>query len=459
MTIERGDKIARVEGLDFRRRAGNARALSTGMAVISALMALGLRLVGGDARVVVVTAIASVAFAGCALLARTGHAKTAALLLNGLLLLVIFAGAAVNRQIGPGPAFVGFSLFVAAATLPMRGVVVAGLAGAFTIAGMSYVARNEPQAGVPPGSALTYGLTLCFVTTLLSVVQAIHTRRALTQVVEREQRALAAEARAHESLAENRALASQLQQAQKMDALGRMAAAVAHDINNMLTVIRAALTLAEWEMPEPSAARGALQDADQAIASVAGLTQRLLAFSRKSATPAQRVDAHKALSGLADLLPRVLGPSVTLDLRIGDELPPIVAAPVHLEQILLNLAINARDAMPGGGTLRIVARARRLAEGEERDCCAGDWLELEAIDTGSGISDDVMPHLFEPFFTTKPAGQGTGLGLSTCYGIVRQLGGTIRATSAPGERTTFTVLLPRAPNQDADARTAPQAAS
>jgi PAS domain S-box-containing protein len=552
---------AGVQELDRLRRIGNTRALATGLAVVLAVAAVPFLMVGIDRRVVAVTVGASVAFTGCALLARARRGgDAAALLLNLLLVMVLFAGVAVNRQIGPGPAFVGFSLFVAAATLTLRGVVLGGLVGALTIVGMWYVARNEPQLAVPPSAALTYGLTLSFITTMLSVVQAINTRRALSQVVEREQRALTAEARAHESEAryrlitdnmsdlvglldhrghvlyaspsierilgyppeellarsspdaihpedmpraaadfaealahgkargtyrcrdrdgrerwiegvydavpgadgplvavaardvtENRALASQLQQAQKMDALGRMAAAVAHDFNNLLTVIRAGVTLAEWELPGESTGRSALADAEQATGVAAALTQRLLAFARQDAVVAEVIDAREALSGLAELLPRAMGGLVELELRLGADLPLIVAAPVQLEQILLNLAINARDAMPEGGTLAVVARRRSLAEGEEPDCRPGDWLEIKAIDTGLGMSEAVMPHVFEPFFTTKAVGKGTGLGLSTCYGIVRQLGGQIRVASVVGEGTTFTILLPAAAARPEDA--------
>jgi two-component system cell cycle sensor histidine kinase/response regulator CckA len=243
---------------------------------------------------------------------------------------------------------------------------------------------------------------------------------------------------------ENRALAAQLQQAQKMDALGRMAAAVAHDFNNLLTVIRSAITIALWDLPEPTSGRGALLQAEQATIGAAALTSRLLAFSRRAVVALEVIDTHQALSGLSDLLLRVLGPDIEFYVHLEPDLPPIVAAPVQLEQILLNLAINARDAMPKGGKLSVLARSRQLGEAEESDCRPGEWLEVDVKDTGSGMSDDVKEHLFEPFFTTKPVGKGTGLGLSTCYGIVRQLGGNIRAVSALGEGTTFTVLLPRA---------------
>jgi PAS domain S-box-containing protein len=549
---------ARIGELDGRRRARNAYALAIALSVATGATAILLLLAHVDRSVVGVTAAASVAFTGCALVGRRGESAATAPLLNVILGAVLFAGVAVNRQIGPGPAFVGFSLFTAAATLPLRGVVLAGIAGALSIVGMALLAWNEPQVALQPPSALAYGLSLCFVTTVLSVVQTLNTRRALAQVVERERRAVAAEARAQESesryrlttdnmsdlialldeqgrflfaspsfqrilgvspeellrrprpdlmhpedllhaiadfaralesgkargtyrfrdkdgrerwieslydavpgegrtlvavaardVTENRVLTAQLQQAQKMDALGRMAAGVAHDFNNLLTVIRSAITLALWELPESNPNRAALVQAEQATVGAAALTSRLLAFSRGAVVSLEVVDVHRALRGLTDLLPRALGSGIELDVQLEPDLPPIVAAPVQLEQILLNLAINARDAMPDGGRVSVVARSRRLTEGEEADCRPGEWLELDVRDTGSGLTDDARAHLFEPFFTTKPPGQGTGLGLSTCYGIVRQLGGSIRAASAPGEGTTFTVLLPRAASADA----------
>jgi PAS domain S-box-containing protein len=542
-----------VEELDRRRRMRNTRTLSLGMAVLAALLPVPMWLAGIDVRVGLVTLGAAASFGGCAWAARRRQGAVAAAVFNALLALVLFAGVAVNGQIGPGPAFVGFSLFVAVATLPIEGVVAAGLLGAVNVGAMCFVARGAVQLAETPAVALTYGLTLCFVATALSVVQTRNTRRALTQVVDREQRAVAAEARASESEAryrlitdnmsdlvalldegarfiyaspsfervlgldpahlvgretfdlthpedrtraladftealahgkargsyrcrdkvgrerwvewlydavpgpggtvvavaardvtEPRTLAAQLQQAQKMDALGRMAAAVAHDFNNLLMVITAAVSVTRRQLPEGSPGARLLTDAEQAAAGAAALTARLLAFSRQTPVSAAVVDARQALGGLADLLPRALGTRVALKVDLRGDLPPVMAAPVQLEQVLLNLALNARDAMPNGGTLSIVARAIVLSEGEETDCRAGIWLELEVTDTGTGMSDEVMARVFEPFFTTKAAGKGTGLGLSTCYGIVRQLGGSIRVTSRMGEGTTFRVILPRA---------------
>jgi PAS domain S-box-containing protein len=542
-----------VDDLDLKRRIRNTRTLSLGMAAVAAAMVVPIWLTGVDHGVVLVTLAAAAAFGACAWGARTREGPWAAVAFNAVLAAVLFAGVAANRQIGPGPAFVGFSLFVAVGTLPLEGVIAAGVLGALNVAAMCYVAWGEVQLAEPPGAALTYGLVLCFVTTTLSVVQNKNARRALEQVVEREQRAMTAEARASESEAryrlitdsmsdlvalldeqgrfayaspsferllgvapadlvqresselahpddraraasdfaealahgsargayryrdkqgrerwieclydrvagpsgslvavaardvtEQRTLATQLEQAQKMDALGRMAAAIAHDFNNLLMVIGAAISVTRSQMPESSAGARLLGDGEQAVAGAAALTARLLAFSRQTPILAQIVDARQALGGLADLLPRALGPNVALKVDLRGDLPPVLAAPVQLEQVLLNLALNARDAMPGGGTLSILARARELRRGDESDCKPGTWLELSVTDTGTGMSEDVLARVFEPFFTTKPAGKGTGLGLSTCYGIVRQLGGNIRVSSQVGQGTTFRVLLPRA---------------
>jgi signal transduction histidine kinase len=436
-TDRREDARARFEELDGARRARNTRTLALGFCAICVAFAPALLVAGVDAGVSRVTLAAAIAFGVCAWLARKRSDDVAAGMLNVILWAMLFAGVAVNRQIGPAPTLVGFSLFVAAATLPLRAVVAAGAVGASLVLAMWGVARNEPQLATPPSAALTYGLSFCAVTTVLSVVQAINTRRALEKIVDREQRAIAAESRQRE-------VEAQLQQAQKMEALGRMAAAVAHDFNNLLTVTQGAIAVTLRELPEEGKGRASLADAQTATKDAAALTRSLLAFARKSTVPSEPIDTREALRALSGLLPRALGPDVELDVDIDAELPPVIAAPAQLEQVVLNLAVNARDAMPDGGKLAVRARKRRLTDDEERGCVAGDWLELVVRDSGTGMTEDVMAHLFEPFFTTKPAGKGTGLGLSTCYGIVRQLGGTIRAKSAPGKGTTFTVLLPRA---------------
>ncbi|MFT3927052.1 MAG: ATP-binding protein [Myxococcales bacterium] len=406
------------------------RAIALAFACVTLVLAASLLLVGMDTRVVVVPLLAAPLFAAVHRMATDERrGQMVAVLLNCLVTGAVFAAVAANRQIGPGPAFVGFSLFVAGATLPLRGVIVSAFLNAGAVIAMGVVSRNEVQLPATWGTATTYGLALCVVTAILSAIQVRNARRALKQVVTRERQAVALE--------------SQLQQAQKMDALGRMAAAVAHDFNNLLTVIQGAIQIASLNENLAGHTSEILKAADKAAADATQLTKRLLAFSRKEAEQLSIIDSRATLCALADLLPRVLGPSVRLEVGIPSELPSIIAGSTHVEQVLLNLAINARDAMPNGGTLYLQARERAEAVEDDR-AHRGRWLEIKVRDTGTGMPPHVISRLFEPFFTTKAEGKGTGLGLSTCYGIIRRLGGSIRATSTEGVGTDFVILLPAA---------------
>ncbi|HET9766252.1 MAG TPA: ATP-binding protein, partial [Thermoanaerobaculia bacterium] len=175
------------------------------------------------------------------------------------------------------------------------------------------------------------------------------------------------------------------------------------------------------------------------------LTHELLTFSRRQVLRPQLVDVNDELLRLQPLLRPTLGEDVRLELALAQELPPVRIDPAQLEQVIVNLAVNARDAMPGGGDLtlateRVTAPATAANDGDG----AAPWVRLRVRDTGVGMSADVLAHLFEPFFTTKERGRGTGLGLSSVYGAVRQSGGEVRVESAPGEGTTFDVLLPPA---------------
>ncbi|MGH7434662.1 MAG: PAS domain S-box protein, partial [Polyangiaceae bacterium] len=193
-----------VEVLDRKRRMRNTRALAVGLAVMAGVMPLPMWLAGIDAPVAIVTLAGALGFVAVAWATRTHWGGAAAVLLNAFLAVMLFAGVAANRQLGPGPAFVGFSLFVAVATLPLRGVIAAGFASVLNVAAMTFVSRGVPQVVETPVIALTYGLALCFVTTLLGVVATTNAYGAIEKVVERERRAVAAEARASESEARYR---------------------------------------------------------------------------------------------------------------------------------------------------------------------------------------------------------------------------------------------------------------
>jgi two-component system cell cycle sensor histidine kinase/response regulator CckA len=232
---------------------------------------------------------------------------------------------------------------------------------------------------------------------------------------------------------EQRALEIQLRHSQKMEAVGQLAGGIAHDYNNMLLGIMGNLDLALLRIPEDAEdLRKPLRNARQAAERSAELTRRLLTFGRKDATRPSAVNPNDVIRRAAELLARTLGGTVRIDLRLSDSVPPIWIDPIRLEQVVMNLAINARDAMPGGGTLTI-GSAVRETNGAGR-------VEVSVRDTGAGIALDQQEHVFEPFFTTKST--GTGLGLATVYAIVTESGGDVTLTSAPGQGTTIRLLFP-----------------
>ena len=243
-----------------------------------------------------------------------------------------------------------------------------------------------------------------------------------------------------------RALEQRLQEVQKMEALGRLASGVAHDLNNLLTVIQGYGALLEKVVSEGGEARRFLDEVTAAGQRASSLTHQLLAFSRRQVLQPRLVDVNEEIARLARLLRPTLGEDVRLELELAAELPRVRIDPAQLEQVIVNLAVNARDAMPGGGRLTLgtseVPAPGPLAADDPQ--AGAPWVRLQARDTGVGMSADVLAHLFEPFFTTKERGKGTGLGLASVYGAVRQSGGDIRVQSVPGMGTTFEVLLPPA---------------
>jgi PAS domain S-box-containing protein len=234
-----------------------------------------------------------------------------------------------------------------------------------------------------------------------------------------------------------------LLQSQKLESIGRLAGGIAHDFNNLLTVI---LCGAESEVEALDAGRAVdREDVDQireAGARAQDLTRHLLAFARRQVAVPVVLDVNELVVRCERLLHRLLGEDVRIELRL--ESPPwkVLCDPAQLEQVIVNLAANARDAMPKGGTLTLSTRNVSVLPGDP-GLVPGDWVQLRVQDTGTGMSREVKDRLFEPFFTTKPSGKGTGLGLASVYGIVRQAGGEVRVDSDPGRGSTFDVLLPR----------------
>jgi len=244
---------------------------------------------------------------------------------------------------------------------------------------------------------------------------------------------------------ESRALEAQLRQAQKMEAIGQLAGGVAHDFNNILAAILMQADLAATAEGVSEAVRADLMSIRAAAERAGKLTHQLLLFSRRASLQPQDIDLNEVVTSLARMLQRIIGEDVRVQLHLDSRPLMTHADPGMLDQILMNLAINARDAMPEGGDLRIETAECLVGEAEaHRQPAArpGRYVRLSVIDTGTGIPAHVLPHIFEPFFTTKPPGRGTGLGLATVFGIVQQHRGWIDVDSTPGRGTRFDVLLP-----------------
>ncbi|WP_223861492.1 PAS domain-containing protein [Geminicoccus harenae] len=247
---------------------------------------------------------------------------------------------------------------------------------------------------------------------------------------------------------ELRANEEALRQAQKMEAVGQLTGGIAHDFNNMLQGISGSL-----EMVRRRIAQGRIDEVDrylngarEAIERAANLTHRLLAFARRQTLQPRPTDAVELVRGMKDFIRRSVGPEVQIELGLQDQVGLVLCDANQLESALLNLCINARDAMPGGGRILITVAEVSLTAAEltERDDPPpGAFVEIAVADNGVGMPPEVLAHAFEPFFTTKPIGQGTGLGLSQIYGFVHQSGGLLRTTSAPGQGTSIRIYLPR----------------
>jgi PAS domain S-box-containing protein len=247
-------------------------------------------------------------------------------------------------------------------------------------------------------------------------------------------------------ISRERALETQLAQAQRMEAVGRLAGGIAHDFNNILTAISGFAELATAELSGHDPVAQDIEQIRKASDRAAGLTKALLAFSRRQVMQPRLTDLNEVLDGLTPMLGRLIGEDVQLVVRLDPMLGLTMADRAQLEQVVLNMAANGRDAMPSGGTLTIATANADLDATQARaqvGAATGPYVTLAIMDTGVGMTSTVMEHAFEPFFTTKARGKGTGLGLSTVIGIVQQSGGFVRVESEPNAGSVFTVYLPR----------------
>jgi len=257
-------------------------------------------------------------------------------------------------------------------------------------------------------------------------------------------------------LTERHHLEEELRQSQKMDAIGQLAGGIAHDFNNLLTIITSYSELALDDVDESGQVHAKLQEILLAARRAAELTRQLLAFSRKQPQALRLLDLNEMLAGIAKTLPRLIGEDIQFSFAPGHNLGKVRVDPVQIEQILMNLAANARDAMPQGGTLRVetsdVFLDDRYVHKKGAVIQPGRYALITITDDGAGIPPEHLPHIFEPFYTTKPLGAGTGLGLATVYGIVKQNKGFIWAYSEPAMGTVFKIYLPCVAEQPTQSR-------
>jgi signal transduction histidine kinase/CheY-like chemotaxis protein len=245
-------------------------------------------------------------------------------------------------------------------------------------------------------------------------------------------------------IAEREKVEATLRQAQKIEAIGQLTGGVAHDFNNLLTAVLASLELASLQVTNETTHR-LLSNAERAARRGAELTNKLLAFARKQHLKAEVTDLNALVSSMGDLLFRTIGSTVRIETVLRQDLWPAVVDASQIELVILNLALNGRDAMPDGGRLTVATTNVGASHpARPSELSAGDYVAVSVSDTGTGIAEDVLGKVFDPFFTTKDIGRGTGLGLSQVYGMARQSGGTVRIDTQLGRGTTVTVYIPRA---------------
>ena len=243
---------------------------------------------------------------------------------------------------------------------------------------------------------------------------------------------------------ERQAAEAQLRQVQKMEAVGQLTGGIAHDFNNMLAVVVGGIDLAQRRLNGPRReVLSHLQNAMEGATRAAALTRRLLSFARSEPLLPERIDSKDLIGGMSDLLDRTIGERIKIEVKVARDTWPTYVDPHQLENAIVNLAVNARDAMDGQGVMRIVTENLNVTANEVGDIRAGEYVRISVSDTGCGMTPEVLDRAFEPFFTTKPVGKGTGLGLSQIFGFAHQSGGEVGIESQVGKGTTVSIYLPR----------------
>jgi signal transduction histidine kinase len=376
-------------------------------------------------------------------------------------LVLYLLGAGLLVQVGPVSQIylLGFSLLTTL-FLGLRWGIPSVALNAVTMLAIGYLGFASPDllhiaSQTPLGDwALVTGnfalINLSLVAASGAVIKALESALARAATVraalERDRQALVDANEALESEMDRRAkLEEQLRQAQKMETVGRLAGGVAHDFNNLMSVVLTYGELISDGLPPADPMRADLEEIQNAGRRAVELTRQLLAFSRQQVLAPRLVDLSAVVRNLESMLARLIGEHIELAARCPPGLPNVLVDPVQVEQVIMNLALNARDAMPDGGLLTIETAAISLSDeyaSEHVGVVAGPHVLLAVSDTGSGMDAATREHMFEPFFTTKEQGKGTGLGLATVLGVVKQSGGSINVYSEPGKGASFKVYFP-----------------
>ena len=363
--------------------------------------------------------------------------------------ILLFYFAKKRRDVAFNGIFVAFGIFILACG-------TSHLMGAITVWNPVYGLEGVVKALTALASMATFAMLVPMLPTLIALPSPAQLKRANEALAGEIEERKAAEAQVHKineelearvasRTAERQSLHDQLLHAQKMEAVGRLAGGVAHDFNNLLTVILGYSEMLRDHVRSDATAQEFSSEVTYAAQRASSLTNQLLAFSRRQVAVPRIVDVNEIVIGIDKMLRRIIGEDIQLEARLATALPSVKVDPSHIDQVIMNLAVNSRDAMPGGGKLTIETAEIVLSEEyAERHIGVGPgrYVMLAVSDTGTGMDAATKARLFEPFFTTKEQGKGTGLGLSIVYGIVKQNGGDILVYSEPGRGTAFKIYLP-----------------